>query len=214
MCGRYLRDALADDVIKHFRIVDGLDYFDIHGSPSREIFPGEYILAVNHERRPEGIWWTIEDEDNSGTPRRAINAKSETVTKVRMFRDAFERGRVLIPATGFYEWSADRQRYVFTFDERLFALGGIARDCEIKGDVRRCGVILTTDANEVVRPIHAKGRMPVVIHSADYDKWLDPDTGFEELRRLMQPLPAAETHAEKAKEPTRSDDAPAQSSLF
>jgi putative SOS response-associated peptidase YedK len=33
-----------------------------------------------------------------------INAKSETLTFVQMFKDAFRNGRVLIPATGFYEW--------------------------------------------------------------------------------------------------------------
>lgn len=214
MCGRYVLKALKEDIIKHFNLIDGLDYFDIHGYKMREeVFPGEWITAINNANRPEDIWWTIEDVDNSGTPRRAINAKAETVTKVNMFADAFRSDRVLIPATGFFEWDSVRCRHLFTFDEPLFAFGGIARACEIKGETKRCGVIMTTDANEVVRPIHTKGRMPVVIHKYDYGAWLSPDTSFTDLRRMVQPLANEETHVESVDEapPARPT---AQGSLF
>ena len=213
MCGRYVLKALKDDIIKHFNLIDGLDYFDIHGYKLRdEVFPGEWITAINNDNRPEDIWWTIEDKDNAGVERRAINAKAETVTKVHMFADAFRNDRVLIPATGFFEWDARKCRQLFTFDEPLFAFGGIARDCEIKGETRRCGVIMTTDANDVVRPIHTKGRMPVVIHKYDYSSWLDSETSFNDLRRLMQPLANDETHVEAAEEPVKVDDV--QGTLF
>ena len=214
MCGRYVLKALKDDIIKHFNLIDGLDYFDIHGYKLREeVFPGEWITTINNDNRPEDIWWTIEDKDNAGTPRRAINAKAETVTKVNMFADAFRTDRVLIPATSFFEWDARKLRHEFTFDERLFAFGGIARDCEIKGETMRCGVIITTDANDVVRPIHTKGRMPVVIHRYDYNRWLDPNTPFKELIGLMKPLPNEETHVEIADEQCAVSDS-AQGSLF
>jgi putative SOS response-associated peptidase YedK len=213
MCGRYILKALKDDVIKHFNLIDGLDYFDIHGYKMREeVFPGEWITAINNSNRPEDIWWTIEDKDNNGVPRRAINAKAESITKVHMFAEAFRTDRVLVPATGFYEWDTGKCRHEFTFDEPLFAFGGIARDCEIKGETRRCGVVVTTEANDVVRPIHSKGRMPVVIHKHDYEKWLDRDTSFTDLRRMMTPLANEETHVAKAVEPTPAETA--QGSLF
>lgn len=213
MCGRYILKALRDDVIKHFNLIDGLDYFDIHGYKMRdEVFPGEWITAINKANRSEDIWWTIEGKDNSGAQRRAINAKAETVTKVDMFSDSFRTDRVLIPATAFFEWDADKCRHVFTFDEPLFAFGGIARDCEIKGEIKRCGVIMTTEANDVVRAIHSKGRMPVVIHKYDYERWLDPNTSLTDLRRMFQPLANEETHVEKAEEPPPSEKA--QGSLF
>jgi len=213
MCGRYVLKALKEDIIKHFDLIDGLEYFDIHGYKVRdEVFPGEWITAINNANRPEDVWWTIEDKDNSGAPRRAINAKAETVTKVNMFADAFRTDRVLIPATGFYEWDAGKCRHLFTFDEPLFAFGGIARACEIKGETIRCGVIMTTDANDVVRPIHTKGRMPVVIHKYDYRSWLNPDTSFADLRRMVAPLPNEETHVEKTVEPVSANAV--QGSLF
>jgi putative SOS response-associated peptidase YedK len=39
--------------------------------------------------------------------------------------------------------------------------------------------------------------MPVVIHKYDYARWLNPDTPFDELRQMMQPLPNEETHTTK-----------------
>lgn len=195
MCGRYKQNAAHADVVKHFQLIDA--GFEI--KPRNEVFPGTDILAVDLEHRPEMIHWTIEDCDNRGVTRKVINAKSETVQLVKMFRDAFRESRVLIPATGFYEWKelADKQKekYEFEFDEPLFAFAGIARPCEIKGEERTCGVILTTEANDVVRPIHAKNRMPVILHKYDYEKWLDPRTPPEELERLMRPIPNGEITA-------------------
>ena len=213
MCGRYVLKALKEDIIKHFNLIDGLDYFDIHGYKMREeVFPGEWITAINNANRPEDIWWTIEDKDNSGAPRKAINAKAETVTKVNMFANAFRTDRVLIPATGFFEWDTGKCRHLFTFDEPLFAFGGIARECDIKGEARRCGVVMTTQANDVVRPIHEKGRMPVVIHKYDYSSWLDPATSTEDLKRLLHPLATDETHVAVTKNPPAPESA--QGTLF
>src|SRR5436190_2743805 len=203
MCGRYKLSAVHKDVLKHFDLIDGK--FD--HEPNEEIFPGEEILAVNSSRRAKKIFWTIEDCDNSGKLQRAINAKSETLTKVDMFRDAFKNGRVLIPATGFYEWkdmpNRKKARYEFTFDEPLFAFAGVSRECEIKGETKDCGVILTTEANDVVRPIHAKNRMPVILHKYDYEKWLDPDTSLEELSRMMKPIPNDEIRTKEEDEPIK-----------
>ncbi len=200
MCGRYKLSARHADVQKHFDLIDGK--FDF--TPSDEIFPGTNILAVNKDHRAENVFWTIEDRDFKGVMRRVINAKAETVHFVPMFKDAYENGRILIPATGFYEWKdlpdKKKEKYEFEVDEPLFAFAGISRDCEIKGETRNCGVILTTDANDVVRPIHAKGRMPVILHKYDYEKWLDPETPATELKRLMQPLPNEEIRAKKASE--------------
>lgn len=197
MCGRYKLSARHQDVQKHFDLIDGK--FDF--TPKDEIFPGTEILAVDRDRRAENIFWTIEDCDHKGIKRKVINAKSENVHFVSMFKDAYKNGRVLIPATGFYEWKElsgkQKEKYEFNFDEPLFAFAGISRECQIGGENKNCGVILTTEANDVVRPIHSKGRMPVILHKYDYEKWLDPETPPSELKRLMQPLPDKEIRAHK-----------------
>jgi len=191
------------------------DYFDIHGYKMRpEVFPGEFILAVNNRHKAEDVWWTIEDFDYKGVWRRAINARAETVQSTDMFREAFLRDRVLIPATAVFEWQeqADKKkrRYEIWFDEPVFAFAGIARNCDVRGEVKRCAVILTTTPNEVFSLIHnSKRRQAVVIRKPDYDKWLDLDTPLDELKRMMQPLATEETHYGLADEPVN-----AQTSLF
>jgi len=79
----------------------------------------------------------------------------------------------------------------------------------VKGETRRCGVIMTTRANDVFAQIHnSKQRQAVVIHKEDQEKWLDPETPVEELIPLMQPLGNEETHFAPAVEP------PAELPLF
>ena len=53
------------------------------------------------------------------------------------------------------------------------------------GEAASC-VILTTEPNELLRPIH--DRMPVIVDPADYDRWLDPGSGDPDaLSPLMRP---------------------------
>ena len=200
--------ALSAEIIQHFELVDGLEYFDEHGYRfDREVFPGEPILAINKYHVPEDLWWTIRDRTFDGKIKSAINARSETVAKVAMFRDAFRHDRVLIPASAIYEWqhraSGVKARYEISFDTPLFALAGIARDCGIKGETRRATAILTTTPNDIFREIHnTKQRQAVVIREKDYERWLDPTTPLEDLKPLMQPLPNELTHAKDVAEPS------------
>ena len=200
MCGRYIRKADRQAMERHFEIVDGTDYFDIHGyKTSSEVFPGTPIFAINNQHIPEDIWWTTRDLTWDGKMADAINAKAENLLKAKMFKEAFLTDRVLIPATGLYEWQTQpdksKTKYEIWFDEPIFAFAGIARDCQIKGETKRCGVIVTTNPNDIFAEIHnTKMRQAVVIRSADYDKWLDPKTPYEDLKTLLRPLPTEETH--------------------
>jgi putative SOS response-associated peptidase YedK len=48
--------------------------------------------------------------------------------------------------------------------------------------------VITTEANELVRGIHA--RMPVIIPPADFDRWLDSQTPKDVLAAMLRPYPA------------------------
>ncbi|MER3430567.1 MAG: hypothetical protein C4324_05895 [Blastocatellia bacterium] len=188
MCGRYKLNARFEDVQKYFDLIDG----DTEFEPRDEIFPGTDIFVVKRGRVPTNVFWTITERDSKGVLRRVINAKSETAHVVPMFRDALRNGRILIPATGFYEWKElpdkRKEKYAFEYADPLFAFAGIARKCEVGGKERECGVILTTEANNVVREIHTKNRMPVILRREDYEKWLDPETPLDDLKSIMQPV--------------------------
>jgi putative SOS response-associated peptidase YedK len=48
--------------------------------------------------------------------------------------------------------------------------------------------IITTEPNELVRPIH--NRMPVILQPEDEELWLDASrTSFAQSRSLLKPLP-------------------------
>ena len=69
-----------------------------------------------------------------------------------------------------------------------FALAGIWENWKASGTEEwfRTFAIITTDANELLKPIH--DRMPVIIAPGDYDRWLsplDPDP-----RDLLVPYPS------------------------
>jgi putative SOS response-associated peptidase YedK len=51
---------------------------------------------------------------------------------------------------------------------------------------------ITTEANELSRPIH--DRMPVILRGADADAWLDP-ADAKALVPLLRPFPAGEMGA-------------------
>ncbi len=113
--------AEQQELIGKFPYLDEDEYFDIHGYKKRpEIFPGTDILAINNRHRAEDLWWTIADRTWEGKLVKTINARSETVDRVPMFKEAFRMDRILIPATGFFEWDPGKTKHLITFDEHWF----------------------------------------------------------------------------------------------
>ncbi len=126
---------------------------------------------------------------------RLINARSETVREKPAFRQAFKQRRLLIPADGFYEWrrtEGRKQPFFFQMrDERPFGFAGLWERWEGEGRVVNSCTILTTEANEVLRPVH--DRMPVILHPDDYGLWLEGGERERSLlRELLRPYPAEE----------------------
>lgn len=106
-----------------------------------------------------------------------INARSETVAEKPAFREALQRRRCLVPATGFFEWRGEpgkKQAFAITVPGRtLFAFAGLWERWKPKegdGAPVETFTIITTDANATVAPIH--DRMPVILPVAAYDEWL------------------------------------------
>jgi len=95
-----------------------------------------------------------------------INARAESVADKPTFKDAFRNQRCLVVADGFYEWVQNgkiRQPVYIRLKSQTpvgFAgLYSVWRSPEGE-DICTC-TIITTDANELLRPIH--DRMPVII---------------------------------------------------
>jgi putative SOS response-associated peptidase YedK len=129
---------------------------------------------------------------------RMINARAETVPEKPSFRAAFRRRRCLIPASGFYEWkpveTGKQPHYILPADDRPFGFAGLwERWTSPDGSEIESCTILTTDANELMAPVH--NRMPVILAPDDYAAWLgtgvdDTPAALATLQHLFRPYPS------------------------
>jgi putative SOS response-associated peptidase YedK len=123
---------------------------------------------------------------------RLINARAETAATNPSFRSAFRSRRCLIPADGYFEWQKqDGKKQPFYFhrrDGRPFAFAALwERWARPDGEAIESCTILTTEANDLARPVH--DRMPVIVAPADFGQWLDPAANPRALQALLRPHP-------------------------
>src|SRR5262245_57133792 len=167
MCGRYALHANPEVVALQF----GLEA--VPGFRARyNICPGTEILAVDNRRQTRLVPWGD----------RFANARAETVAERPAFRNAFQKFRCLVPASGFYEWQniarTKRPWYVLPRDAALFGLAGFITLWQGKRSV----TLITTQPNALMATIH--DRMPVIVPPSRYQEWL---SGADDL---LQPYPA------------------------
>jgi putative SOS response-associated peptidase YedK len=83
-----------------------------------------------------------------------------------------------------------KQPYCFrTWDERPWAFAGLLERWEGEGGPVESCALLTTEANELVRPVH--DRMPVILPERHWAAWLDPQVqGAAALVPLLRPCPS------------------------
>lgn len=200
MCGRFA-------LVAEKRILDmlfGLELrFDLQ--PRFNIAPSQDILALRRSPDAENekefvhLRWGLVPfwAEDSSIGSRMINARSETAPEKPSFRSAFKKRRLLIPASGFYEWKKEQDGkqpyYICREDGNPFAFAGLWERWD-KGDepLETC-TILTTEPNSLLAPIH--NRMPVILPTSHFDRWLDPQANSADLQDLLQPYPPGELKA-------------------
>jgi putative SOS response-associated peptidase YedK len=196
MCGRFALRTSPRKLAREFNVED---------APQTEarynIAPTQTVLAVRREPDGRAIgllkWGLVPSwakDESIGA--KLINARSETVLEKPSFREAFKRRRCIIPADGFYEWQRagkSKQPYYFRLnEERPFGFAGLWEKWKTaSGALLETCAILTTEANELLRPVHE--RMPVILHREDYDLWLEDDPRkLDFVKELLRPYPASE----------------------
>jgi putative SOS response-associated peptidase YedK len=180
-----------------------MDWTEKRIEPRFNIAPSQEILTIVQE--PLGTpfaqmatWGLKPFWFKSGGKRPPpINARGETLTSSRMFRDALATGRCLIPATGFYEWRVtgpkDRQpMHIQLKGGQVFAFAGLWLPGK-RGGVPSAAII-TTSPNELMQTIHT--RMPAILRPEDEAAWLDPRLpDAQQVLALVKSYPAAEMQA-------------------
>jgi putative SOS response-associated peptidase YedK len=196
MCGRFAQRSDPKRLAKEFKIAEVPEV-----EARYNIAPTQDILAVRESddgREMTFLKWGLIPSwaKDTSIGSRLINARSETVEEKPSFRRAFKERRCIIPADGFYEWQragGKKQPFFFRMrDESPFGFAGLWERWEGTGReaINSC-TILTTEANEVLRPVH--DRMPVILHPEEYSLWLEGDERERELlKELLRPYPADE----------------------
>jgi len=201
MCGRYTQTSSWSELVHLYRITEGPPPLNLR--PRYNIAPTQDVAVVcvaldGGGRALARMRWGLVPSwaMDIAIGARLINARAETVAEKPSFRDAYRRRRCLIPANGFYEWQKRpgglKQPYWITLrHQQPFAFAGLWERWEKASDgkpVHSC-TIITTEASELLRPIH--GRMPVILNAANHDAWLDTD-GHDgaQAAALLRPYPS------------------------
>ncbi|HJR23098.1 MAG TPA: SOS response-associated peptidase [Dongiaceae bacterium] len=197
MCGRYSFTLPPEAIRELFRVVTVLNL-----QPRYNIAPTQVVpvigLEPSGERALKQFRWGLIPRWSKELPKAAplINARSEGIAASKMFGEAFQKRRCLVPADGFYEWrkdKSDKRPWRIVDPERAaLAFAGIWEGWRNpEGEIVRSFAIVTTDANEKLAPIH--DRMPVMLARQDEDGWLDPNNTEPKLLSLLAPYDAART---------------------
>jgi len=191
MCGRYSLLAPKKAVQRLFGCVTSA----INFSPRYNIAPSQIAPVVT--RHNDGaqnlklMRWGLAPSWSTSTNNRysLFNARVETVATKRTYRDAYRERRCLVPADGFYEWKKQgniKEPYRISLtNKKIFAFAGLweRRDNGATSPIDSF-TILTTSANSLISPIHA--RMPVILPTEAQTDWLSGS----ELEPLLSPYPA------------------------
>jgi putative SOS response-associated peptidase YedK len=131
-----------------------------------------------------------------------VNARSEKILEdKRSFWHRIRNKRCLIPVTGIYEhreikgWKNKVPYHIGLKGRKMFCIPGlyhfnmkIPSDPET-GEVRGMFTLLTRSGNAVMKQIHNSGdnafRMPLFLPKELELKWLDPNLGDNEMRKIL-----------------------------
>ena len=196
MCGRFSLTADPEELAALFDLAELSEF-----PPRYNIAPTQPILTVgiNAAGKRDAIlvrWGLIPHwVKDPGDFTLIINARSETANTKASFKTAMRHRRVLIPASGFYEWhrpankKLPKQAYWIksASGEPIFFAGLVETWMGKDGSEMDSGCILTTQSNEQIGNIHH--RMPVVIQPSDFDRWLDCKTQEpKDVADLLDPV--------------------------
>lgn len=222
MCGRYVSATTPDQVAAYFGAdVLGESLVESSEDPNWNVAPTQQVKVVREDadahRRVEAYRWGLipfwAKDERVGA--RMINARSETVAEKNAFRRALVKRRCIIPVDGFYEWQKlpdtseaggpktkksgkppKQPWYIRPADDSLFAFAGLYEVWRGPGGdappLYSC-TILTGSPNDKMATIH--DRMPVMLPSASWDRWLDPDlTDADEITTMFTVAPSELLH--------------------
>lgn len=188
MCGRYFFDGeIAKEIEDELELSPGLIT-----AGAGDITPAMSPVVISADRgggsselRVSDMFWGVVGKDKKFV----INARAESALEKPMFSDSVATRRLVIPATGFYEWDKEKNKVTFyKKDKSPIYLAGFYQLSDNKDSF----VILTTAANDSMIRIH--DRMPLMIEKSAVKDWIFDLDAAKEMLKMDMPL--LESHQE------------------
>lgn len=150
-------------------------------APTQDVF---YCIQKDGERAiEEGQWWLVPHWAKANDKKYpTFNARSEDAHKKPSFRDAYKWGRCLIPADGYYEWTKNKEdgkkdpHHIHLTELEHFSFAGLST-YHTALDIHSCTILTAAAVPEIA---HLHHRMPIILKSSTYEKWLDAATPVED----------------------------------
>ena len=216
MCGRFNSIASGKD----FASVYDAQLLTDELSSSFNVAPTTLVYVLHRQdvgRVLDVMSWGLVPSWSKDKTRAAsmINARSETLTEKPSFRNLVSEHRCILPIQGFYEWQnlasetkkpKKQAHYITRVDEQPMTLAGLWTIWkQPDSSLLRTCTIITTEANEILSPIHH--RMPVILERDSVDIWLG------ESKALPHDLLVAAKNEIVKSEPTSRLDRAGNSSI-
>ncbi len=170
MCGRYFLDMDFEKILSYYNFIDQSGELDFQ---SGEIFPSQNVLVVDKNELRTMRWGMKYDF----LKKLLINSRLETIAEKRLFKEAFQQRRVILPANSYYEWektsSGNIKREIRINHQGVMSFAGIYNSIKMGDEVVESVVIVTQAANESLSKIH--DRMPLIIPQGFEQDWINSE---------------------------------------
>ena len=189
MCGRYTL-AKVDDLGARYNL-SSLPV-DVHASFN--VAPTQTMPVITDDgdgQQLELMRWGIPRFIGPGKVKDVFNTRADKA--FGSWKTLVMTKRLLVPATGFYEWKqltdATKQPYfIRPKDQQLFSFAGLWNTWKDEfGKEIKTYSIITTEPNQEMSSLH--NRMPVILHQEDESAWLTPthDNDRGAIEALLRP---------------------------
>ncbi len=186
MCGRFIFKADDDDerlmniVRDSLPGINDINRFNLNRG---DVYPSQEFPIIHEQGNQTDVtnmFWGYPPASKKSKSL-LINARAETADQKFTFRYDFKNHRCIILATGFYEWSKQKEQNLFYDNSGLLFLGGLytkTNDTQDQESQDRF-VILTKKPDEIVGRVH--NRMPVLIPPHLAKDWLTEPNMAKEI---------------------------------